>query len=65
MSLKTPACMLVLFIEEKKVISQVRIGYILNGYRYKIGLQESPLCSCGAIETIDYLICECQVYESD
>ena len=65
MFLKTPACMLVPFIEEKKVISQVRIGFILNEYRYKIGSQEYPLCSCGAIGAIDYLNCECKVYKSD
>ena len=49
----------------KKVISQLRLGYTLNEYRYKIGLQESPLCSCGAIETVDHYICECEVYELD
>ena len=64
-SLKTPAYMFVPFIEEKKVISQLRLGYTLNEYRYKIGLQESPLCSCGAIETVDHYICECEVYELD
>ena len=30
-----------------------------------LGLQESPLCSCGAIETVDHYICECEVYELD
>ena len=43
----------------------MRLGYTLNEYRYKIGLQESPLCSCGAIETVDHYICECEVYELD
>ena len=55
--------MFIPFIEEKKVISQLRLGYTLNEYRYKIGLQESPLCSCGAIERVDHYICECEVYE--
>ena len=64
-SLKTPAYMFVPFIEEKKVISQLRLGYTLNEYRYKICLQESPLCSGGAIEAVDYYICECEVYELD
>ena len=32
---------------------------------YKIGLQESPLCSCVAIETVAHNICECEVYELD
>ena len=31
----------------------------------KKGLQESPLFSCGAIETVDHYICECEVYELD
>ena len=64
-SLKTPAYIFVPFIEEKKVISQLRLGYTLNEYRYKINLQESPLCSCGDIETVDHYICECEVYELD
>ena len=41
------------------------LGYTLNKFRYKIGLWESPLCSCGAIETVDHYICECEVYELD
>ena len=53
-SLKTPAYMLVPFIEEKKVISQLRISCTLNDYRHKIGLQESPLCSFSATETVDH-----------
>ena len=53
-SLKTPAYMFVPFIEEKKVISQLRLVYTLNEYRYIIGVQEPPLCSCGAIETVDH-----------
>ena len=64
-SFKTPAYMFVPFIEEKEVISQLRLGYTLNEYRFKIGLQESPLCSCGALETVDHYICECEVYEFD
>ena len=64
-SLKTPACMFGPFHRRKKVISQLRLGYTLAEYRYKRGLQESPLCSCGAIEIVDHYICECEVYESD
>ena len=64
-SLKTPVYMMVPFIEEKKEISQLRLGYTLNEYRHKKGLQESPLCSCCAIETVTHYICECEVYESD
>ena len=56
--------MFVPFIE-KKVISQLRLGNSLNEYRYKIGLQESPLCSCSAIEMVDHYICACEVYELD
>ena len=41
------------------------LGHTLNEYRHKIGLQESPLCSCGAFETADHYICECEVYELD
>ena len=35
-SLKTPAYMFISFIEEKTVISQLRLGYTLNEYRYKV-----------------------------
>ena len=48
--------MLVPFIEEQKVISELRLGYTLNEYRHKKGLQESPLCSCCAIETVDHYV---------
>ena len=44
-SLKTPAYMFIPFIEEKKVISQLRLGYALNEYRHKVGLQDSPNCT--------------------
>ena len=63
-SLNTPAYMFVPFIA-KKVISQLRLGNTLNEYSYKIGLQESPLCSCSAIEMVDHYICACEVYELD
>ena len=62
-SLKTPAYMFIPFIEEKKVISQLRLGYTLNEYRHKVGLQDSPNCSCGRIETVDHYICACELYE--
>ena len=55
-SLKTPAYMFMPFIEEKKVISQLRLGYTLNEYRHKVDLQVSPNCSCGGIETIGHYI---------
>ena len=55
--------MFIPFIEEKKVISQLRFGYTLNEYRHKAGLQDSPNCSCGRIETVDHYICECDLYE--
>ena len=62
-SLKTPAYMFIPFIQEKKVISQLRLGYTLNEYRHKVGLQDSPNCSCGRTETVDHNICECELYE--
>ena len=40
------------FIEEKRVISMLRLGYTLNDYRHKIGLQESPDCRCGEREAV-------------
>ena len=58
-SLKTPRYVLVPF-KEKKVISQLRLGYTLNEYRHKTGLKESPLCSCGAIKTVEHYICDCE-----
>ena len=67
------------FIEEKKVISQLRLGYTLNEYRHKVGqlrlgytlneyrhkvgLHDSPNCSCGGIETVVHYICDCEEYE--
>ena len=45
----------------KKVISQLMLGYTLNEYRYKIGLQKSPLCSCVAIHHI-YINCWFPLY---
>ena len=42
-SLKTPVYMMVPFIEEKKEISQLRLGYTLNEYRHKKGLQVSTV----------------------
>lgn len=62
-SLKTPKYMFIPFIEEKKVISLLRSGYTLNEYQFKVGLQDSPNCSCGGIETVDHYICDCELYE--
>ena len=57
--------MFIPFIGEKKVISQsqLRLGYTLNEYRHKVGLQDSPNCNCGRIETVDHYICKCELYE--
>ena len=64
-SLKSPTYMFMPFIEEKKVISQLRLGYTLNDYRHKIGLEESPNCTCGEIETVVHFICDCEEYEEE
>ena len=40
------------FIEEKRIISHLGLGCTLNEYRHKIEIQDSPDCSCGAIETV-------------
>ena len=64
-SLKSPKYMFIPFITEKRAISQLRLGYVLNEYRYKVGLQESPKCRCGEIETVEHYICECQLYEME
>ena len=53
------------FIEEKKVISQLRLGYTLNDYRHKIGLEESPNCTCVETETVVHFICDCEEYEEE
>ena len=45
------------------MISQLRLRYSLNEYRHKVGLQDSPNCSCGRIETADHYIRECELYE--
>ena len=57
--------MFIPFITEKRAISQLRPGYVLNEYKYKVGLQESPKCRCGEIETVEHYICECQLYEME
>ena len=64
-SLKSPTYMFMPFIEEKKVISQLRLGYTLNDYRHNIGLEESPNCTCGEIETVVHFICDCEEYEEE
>ena len=64
-SLKSPTYMFMPFIEEKKVISQLRLGYTLNDSRHKIGLEESPNCTCGEIETVVHFICDCEEYEEE
>ena len=64
-SLKSPKYMFIPFITEKKAISQLRLGYVLNEYRYKVGLQESPKCRCGEIETVEHYICDCELYEME
>ena len=38
---------------------------VFPDHTHLLFLQESPLCSCGAIETVDHYICECEVYELD
>ena len=57
--------MFIPFIEEKKAISQLRLGYTLNDSRHKIGLQDSPDCNCGEIKTVAHYICECEEYEME
>ena len=61
-SLKSPTYMFMPFIEEKKVISQLRSGYTLNDCIHKIGLEESPNSTCGGIETVVHFICDCEEY---
>ena len=38
---------------------------VFPDHTHLLFLQKSPLCSCGAIETVDHYICECYEYESD
>ena len=60
---KDPCINVYAFHRRKKVISQLRSGYTLNEYRHKAGLQDSPYCSCGGIETVAHYICDCEEYE--
>ena len=62
-SLKPPKNMFIPFITENRPILQLRLGYVLNEYRYKVGLQESLKCRCGEIETVEHYICDCELYE--
>ena len=58
-SLKPPKYMFIPFITEKRPILQLRLGYVLNEYRYKVGLQESLKFHCSEIETVEHYICDC------
>ena len=55
--------MFIPFIEEKKGNLTVKVR--VNVYRHKIGLQNSPDCNCGEIETVAHYICECEEYEME
>ena len=48
-----------------KAILQLRTGYsILNAHRHKIGINVSPLCACGILETTDHFLLDCPIHES-
>lgn len=35
----------------------------MNEYLHKVGLSDTPICSCGEVESVEHYIQECQNYE--
>ena len=51
-------------IPAQRIITQLITGYCyLNGYMHAVGLNESPLCTCGEPESAKHYIEECEQYE--
>ena len=36
----------------------------LAQYLFRCGLSDLPLCSCGALETVDHYLLECHIYNN-
>ena len=48
-------------IKIQKIITQLRTGYcILNEYKHKTGLKDSPDCICGETENARHYIKDCE-----
>lgn len=47
-----------------RIISKLRTGYCLNEYLHKVGLSDSPHCTCGEVESVQHYIQECENYEN-
>jgi len=44
-------------------LARLRVGHVgLGQYNFKFRLTETPLCSCGEIETISHFLLECENY---
>ncbi|XP_052271348.1 uncharacterized protein LOC127872052 [Dreissena polymorpha] len=47
------------------VILQLQTGYsILNAHRTRVGINVSPLCECGALESTEHYLLECYIHET-
>ena len=50
-------------LRNQRALLQLRSGYCkLKEYRQKVGIIDSPLCECGAIEVIQQFLLECPNY---
>ena len=50
-------------IQTQRITSQLRTCYCyLNGYLHTIGLEDSPLCTCGEPESVKHYIEDCEQY---
>ena len=46
------------------IVNNLRSGFAkLNDYAHKIGIIDSPLCSCGERETVEHFMLNCNLYE--
>ena len=50
-------------LRNQRTLLQLRSGYCkLKEYQHKVGIIDSPLCECGAIEDIQHFLFECPNY---
>ena len=46
------------------IINNLRSGFAkLNDYCYKLGISDTPYCQCGAKETVEHYLLQCELYE--
>ena len=43
-----------------RIVAKLRTGYCMKEYLYKIGVEDTPYCECGEIESREHYIMECE-----